>query len=269
MPSMAYSMAVLLALASATVTQGCGECQSSCSGTADRPVTLQGDEWMAHRALGDLPSVAEECQATVSHHRLVQELLRRMKKSVKFDEPPNPSILLAMNLAGATHGHVHHWLLQEIKKDAVERAQTDMTSGQVALYVLALLSSCQDPRCVHAMGKTINLIPILKQKMNEEISKNVITWYAESLDILALCLLKEYDNQDAVKAVAEELLNHKSSPDVGKGILQPRCAPSTPRGVPGALAVTLGSHRQPGHGGTGAGVRLQPHRQAGSDPSDP
>ncbi|XP_037995456.1 cobalamin binding intrinsic factor-like isoform X1 [Motacilla alba alba] len=218
MPSMAYSMAVLLALASATVTQGCAERQSSCSGTADRPVTLQGDEWMAHGALGDLPSVAEECQATVSHHRLVQELLRRMEKSVKFDEPPNPSILLAMNLAGATHGHVHHWLLQEIKKDAVERAQTDMTSGQVALYVLALLSSCQDPRCVHAMGKTINLIPILKQKMNEEISKNgtqgLITWYAESLDILALCLLKEYDNQDAVKAVAEELLNHKSSPDV-------------------------------------------------------
>lgn len=61
----------------------------------------------------------------------------------------------------------------------------------------------------------------------------VITWYTESLDILALCLVKEYDNQDAVKAVAEELLKHQSSPDVGKGILQPHCAPSTPRGVSG------------------------------------
>ncbi|XP_059704582.1 cobalamin binding intrinsic factor-like isoform X1 [Haemorhous mexicanus] len=167
-----------------------------------------------HRAPGDLPSVAEGCQATVTHHHLVQKLLHRMEKSVKFDEPPNPSILLAMNLAGATHGHVHNWLLQEIKRDAVERAQTDFTSGQVALYILALLSSCQDPRCVHAMGKTINLIPILKQKMNEEISKNVITLYRESLDILALCLVKEYDNQDAAKAVAEELLKYKSSPDV-------------------------------------------------------
>ncbi|KAM7020465.1 cobalamin binding intrinsic factor-like [Passerculus sandwichensis] len=205
MPSMAYSMAVLLALASATVTQGCGECQSSCSGTADRPVTLQGDEWMLHRAPGDLPSVAEGC-----NHHLVKKLLHRMEKSVKFDEAPNPSILLAMNLAGATHGHVHNWLLQEIKEDAVERAQTDLTSGQVALYILALLSSCQEPRCVHARGKTINLIPILKQKMNEEISKNEITWYNESLDILALCLVKEYDYKDAVKAVAEELLDPKS-----------------------------------------------------------
>lgn len=94
----------------------------------------------------------------------------------------------------------------------------------------------------------------------------VITWYTESLDILALCLVKDYDNQDAVEAVAKELLNHKSSPNVGKGTLQPRCAPSSPRGVSRALAVTPGSHRHPGHGGTGAGVRLQAHRQAGSDP---
>lgn len=121
---MAYSIGVLLALASATVTQGCGECHSSCRGTADRPVTLQGDEWMAHRAPGDLPSVAEGCQATVTHGHLVQELLRRMEDSVRFDEAPNPSILLAMNLAGATHGHVHSWLLHEIKKDALKRAQT-------------------------------------------------------------------------------------------------------------------------------------------------
>nr|XP_031360820.1 cobalamin binding intrinsic factor-like [Lonchura striata domestica] len=217
---MAYNIGVLLALASATVTQGCSECQSSCSGTAERPVTLLGDEWMTDRAPDELPSVAEGCQATVAHDHLVQKLLQRMEKSVKFDKPPNPSILLAMNLAGATHNHVHNWLLQEIKKDAVERAQTDMTSGQVALYILALLSSCQDPRCVHAMGKTINLIPILKQKMNEEISKKGIqgcegrTGETGGLDILALCLVKAYDNQDGVEAVAKELLNHKSSPDV-------------------------------------------------------
>ncbi|XP_016154568.1 PREDICTED: uncharacterized protein LOC107603331 [Ficedula albicollis] len=171
MPSIAYSMGILLALAGATVTQGCGECHSSCSGSADTPVTLQGDEWMTHRAPADLPSAAQGCQAADPCPCQVQKLLHRMEESVKFDKPPNPSILLAMNLAGATHGHVHSWLLQEIKKDAVERAQTDMTSGQVALYVLALLSSCQDPHCVHATGKTIHLVPILKEKMNEEISR--------------------------------------------------------------------------------------------------
>lgn len=104
-------------------TQGCGERQSSCSGTVDRPVTLWGDEWVTHRAPGALPSVAQGCQATAAHDHLVQELLQRMEKHI-CDEPPNPSILLAMNLAGATHGHIHSWLLQEIKKKAVERAQT-------------------------------------------------------------------------------------------------------------------------------------------------
>uniref|UniRef100_A0A8C3Q9E7 Transcobalamin-like C-terminal domain-containing protein n=1 Tax=Geospiza parvula TaxID=87175 RepID=A0A8C3Q9E7_GEOPR len=209
MPSTAYSIAVLLALASATVTQGCGECQFSCSGTADRPVTLQEDEWMMHRAPGDLPSVAEGCQATVTRDHLVQKLLQRMEKSVKprtaGSAPSAPRTLHPI-------------------PPLCPLVPTDLTSGQVALYVLALLSSCQDPRHVHARGKTINLIPILKQKMNKEISKNgtqgLTTWYTESLDILALCLVKEYDNQDAVKAVAEELLKHKSSPDVGKGILQ-------------------------------------------------
>lgn len=95
-----------------------------------------------------------------------------------------------------------------------------------------------------------------------------ITWYSESLDILALCLVKEYDYQNAAVAVTKELLNPKSSLSVGKGTLQPHCAPSAPRGVSGALAVTPGSHRHPGHGSTGAGVRLQPHRQrrAASDP---
>lgn len=122
MLGMAYSIGVLLALAGAMATQGCGECQS-CSGTADRPVTLQGDEWMTHRAPGDLPSVAQGCQATVAHDHLVQELLQRMEKSM-FDKPLNPSILLAMNLAGDTHGHGHGRLLQEIKKNAVEKAQT-------------------------------------------------------------------------------------------------------------------------------------------------
>uniref|UniRef100_A0A8C3NQM7 Uncharacterized protein n=1 Tax=Cyanoderma ruficeps TaxID=181631 RepID=A0A8C3NQM7_9PASS len=140
---------------------------------------------------------------------------------------------------------------------------TDMTSGEVALYILALLSSCQDPRRVHALEQTLDLIPILKHKMTEEISNNVITWYNESLDILALCLAKEYDSQDVVEAVAKELLNTKSSLGVGKGTLQPCHAPSDPRGVFGVLAVTPGSHRHPGHGGTGAGVRLQPHRRRG------
>ncbi|XP_058701629.1 cobalamin binding intrinsic factor-like [Poecile atricapillus] len=213
---MAYSIGVLLALASAMVTQGWGECQSSCSGIADRPVTLQGDKWVTHRAPADLPSVAEGCQATVTHHHLVQKLLQRMEESVKFDEPPNPSILLAMNLAGATHGHIHRRLLREIKKNAVERAQTDMTSGQVALHVLALLSSCQNPWRVHAMGKTIDLIRVLQQKTDEEMAKleaegiPKTTLYSVGLDALALCLADAGGAQGPSVALAKQVLSPES-----------------------------------------------------------
>lgn len=45
-----------------------------------------------------------------------------------------------------------------------------MTSGEVALYVLALLSSCQNPRHVCALGQTINLIQVLQEKTDEEMA---------------------------------------------------------------------------------------------------
>lgn len=54
----------------------------------------------------------------------------------------------------------------------------------------------------------------------------VINWYNESLDILALCLVKEYDIQEAVEAVAEKLWKCRSSLCVGKGT--PPAPPSPP-----------------------------------------
>ncbi|KAM6394514.1 cobalamin binding intrinsic factor [Pluvialis apricaria] len=155
----------------------------------------------------------------VAPDQLVSELLQRMEDSVNMDEPPNPSILLAMNLAGATDSSTHKWLLQEIKEDAVKRAQKDMTSGQVALYVLALLSSCQDPQHVQAQGKTVNLIHILRQKTEEEMASleangfPKTTLYSVSLDILGLCLERAGGYEEASIALAKQVLspaNHLS-----------------------------------------------------------
>lgn len=54
----------------------------------------------------------------------VSQLLQRMEESVNFEEAANPSVLLAMNLAGGdSDGPIHKWLLQEIKEEAVRRAQ--------------------------------------------------------------------------------------------------------------------------------------------------
>lgn len=46
-----------------------------------------------------------------------------------------------------------------------------MTSGQVALYVLAVLSSGLDPQQVHSMGRTVDLVSILQQKTDEEVAQ--------------------------------------------------------------------------------------------------
>ncbi|KAJ7415847.1 gastric intrinsic factor-like protein [Willisornis vidua] len=138
-----------------------------------------------------------------------------MEDSVQQYKLSYPSVLLAMNLVGEdTNSCLYKQLLQEIKKEAVRRAQKDMTSGQVALHVLALLSSCQDPRHIHALGQTIDLIPILKKKMSEEISHNVISLYQKSLDILTLCVVQEHDDQDTAMAMAKELLSPDRHLDV-------------------------------------------------------
>lgn len=135
--------------------------------------------------------------------QLVSELVERMKDFAEVEAMPIPSILLALNLVRDTWDYAHKWLLQWIKEVAVTRAQkgmegrglppqrdttvlssswplthprcslvpTDMTSGEVALYVLSLLSSCQDPRHVRAFGETINLVQVLQQKTDEEVAK--------------------------------------------------------------------------------------------------
>lgn len=139
---------------------------------------------------------------------VVSRMLQQLEESVNVEKVPNPSVLLAMNLAGDTSSNARERLLQQIKEEAVEKAQkggegrgvppaqqllpaapalaaplwvlhsrgcsrvpTDMTSGQVALSVLALLSSGQDPRHVHAQGRTVDLVRILQQKTDEEVAE--------------------------------------------------------------------------------------------------
>ncbi|XP_074023453.1 cobalamin binding intrinsic factor-like [Numenius arquata] len=152
----------------------------------------------------------------VAPDQLVSELLQRLEDSVNMKEPPNPSVLLAMNLAGATDGGTHKWLLQEIKEEAVKKAHKDMTSGQVALSVLALLSSCQNPQHVHALGQTVDLLHILEKKTEEEMASMDVdgvpktTLYSLSLDTLGLCLGRTGHYEEASMALAKQVLSPSS-----------------------------------------------------------
>nr|XP_031360736.1 cobalamin binding intrinsic factor [Lonchura striata domestica] len=160
------------------------------------------------------------CTATetcVAPQDMVSQLLQRLEGSVNLEEAANPSILMAMNLAGGdSDGPVHKWLLQEIKEEAVRRAQKDMTSGQVALHVLALLSSCQDPQSVHALEQTLDLIRVLQQKTDEEMAKleaegiPKTTLYNVGLDTLALCLAEAGGAQGPSVALAKQVLSPES-----------------------------------------------------------
>lgn len=106
---MALGIGVLLALVGCTATEGCGECQP--------PVESWDRPRMGHGIPGTsplLPGVPQE---------MVSQLLQRLEGSVNFEEAANPSVLLAMNLAGGdSDGPIHKWLLQEIKEEAVMRA---------------------------------------------------------------------------------------------------------------------------------------------------
>ncbi|CAM9488039.1 unnamed protein product [Bubo scandiacus] len=156
----------------------------------------------------------------VASHHVVSKMLRHLEDSVKTDEPPNPSVLLAMNLAGATGSITHKQLLQEIEKEAVKRAQKDMTSGEVALYVLALISSCENPRHVQALGQSIDLLRILQEKTDEEVASLEVegipktTLYSVSLDALSLCLTKAGGYQGASVILAKRVLSPDSHLDV-------------------------------------------------------
>ncbi|XP_072720770.1 cobalamin binding intrinsic factor [Ciconia boyciana] len=154
-------------------------------------------------------------QGCVAPHHLVLEMVQRLEESVSVQEPPNPSVLLALNLAGATDSTTYKWLLQEIQEEAVKRAQKDMTSGEVALYVLALLSSCRDPRHVEALGQTVDLLRVLQQKTDVEVAHLEVegipktTLYSVSLDTLGLCLTGVGNYQKAAVLLAKQVLNAK------------------------------------------------------------
>ncbi|XP_032538311.1 cobalamin binding intrinsic factor-like [Chiroxiphia lanceolata] len=159
-------------------------------------------------------TATEHCAAPQD---LVCRLLQSMEGSIKPGEVPNPSVLLAMSLLGAdTNSPTYKLLLQEIKEEVVTRAQKAMTSGQVAEHVLALLSSCQDPRQVHALGQTIDLISILQQKTDEEMAEledkghPKTTLFSVSLDTTALCLARADGYRGPAVALAKEVLSPNS-----------------------------------------------------------
>lgn len=122
---------------------------------------------------------------------------------------PNPSVLLALNLAGDS-SKARQELLERIKETAAKQAK-DMSSGQVALYMLALRSSCCDPRDVAAHGQSVDLLSILQEKTDQELTHleqngtPKSSLFSVGLDAQALCVTGAGDYESAATILAKQL----------------------------------------------------------------
>lgn len=62
-------------------------------------------------------------------------MLQRLEGSVLEDASPNPSVLLALNLAGAPSRQVQKLLLQQLKEEAVKRAPKGRNGAGDAAHI--------------------------------------------------------------------------------------------------------------------------------------
>ncbi|XP_026541156.1 gastric intrinsic factor-like [Notechis scutatus] len=148
------------------------------------------------------------CSVPNDQQGLVSSILTQLENWASLQGKPDPSILIALNLAKDHNLSVIMHLVQQIK----ETAGTEMTSGKVALYVLALRSACQNPADVTTPEKHVNLVQVLEKKTKEEI-KHIqttgtpkTTYYQLALDTLALCVEKSPELERAANALAKEVL---------------------------------------------------------------
>ncbi|XP_066467676.1 cobalamin binding intrinsic factor [Tiliqua scincoides] len=150
---------------------------------------------------------AGTCSVPAEQQWLVTDLQTQLVNSVKLQGAPDPSILIALNLAGDQNLSVKKQLVQWIK----ETATKEMTSGKVALYVLALRSSCENPD-VTTPENNVNLVHVLEEKTKEELNyfyaygTPKTTYYQLALDTLALCVEKSPDVEMAAITLAKAAL---------------------------------------------------------------
>lgn len=103
------------------------------------------------------------CSVPPDQQPWVDGLQLLMENSVNQSDFPNPSILIAMNLAGTYNVEAQKRLIDQL----MASNSADQTSGQLALTIMALNSSCQD---------TGSKVSILQKRMENWESSSKISW---------------------------------------------------------------------------------------------
>ncbi|KAM3855843.1 transcobalamin-1-like isoform 2-T2 [Vipera latastei] len=148
------------------------------------------------------------CDVPSDRQWLVRGLQTQLENWASLQIKPDPSVLVALKLAEDQNLSVITLLVKQLK----ETAGTEMTSGKVALYVLALRSACQNPADVSTPEKHVNLVEVLEEKTQKEI-KHInttgtpkTTYYQLALDTLALCIEKSPELEFAATTLANAAL---------------------------------------------------------------
>nr|XP_060610924.1 cobalamin binding intrinsic factor [Anolis sagrei ordinatus] len=150
------------------------------------------------------------CVVPESQQSLVTGLEKQLVDYANLLCFPEPSVLIALNLAENQDITARKLLLQQLKDTAAK----EMTSGKVALYALALRSSCENPADVTTPEKIVNLVHVLEEKTKEEIdyyySHDALktTYYQLALDCLALCVENSPDVEMAAIILAKAGLSN-------------------------------------------------------------
>lgn len=135
------------------------------------------------------------------HETLLQSLNKQLLRSVDTqDNLPNPSVHIALRLSTQHNLDKENQYLNRLKKEFHEDIEKSLRNGELvvgrlALYILALRSSCHD-LSLHLNHNEKNefLLTHLKKEMEEE-KQNIAfshrpktNYYQYSLGILALCV---------------------------------------------------------------------------------
>ncbi|XP_045873573.1 cobalamin binding intrinsic factor [Meles meles] len=129
-------------------------------------------------AAGTSTGTRSSCSVPPAQQPLVHGIQVLMENSVTSSAHPNPSILIAMNLAGAYNMEAQKLLTDKL----MASDSADLTIGQLALTIMALNSSCRDP------GNKVSVLQRLMESWPPSSpSAPASTFYGPSLAVLALC----------------------------------------------------------------------------------
>ncbi|XP_004714983.1 cobalamin binding intrinsic factor [Echinops telfairi] len=154
--------------------------------------------------------IRSSCFVPSAQQPAVHSIQALMESSVTSSGFPNPSVLIAMNLAGALSLEAQTLLTAKL----IASDTNDLTLGQLALSIMALTSSCRDPG---------NRVSLLQRQMEtwapSSPNAEASSFYGPSLAVLALCQKNPAAALPIAARFAKSLLANTSPFNVDTGAI--------------------------------------------------